>query len=433
MNSQEHKVFDLVTQDPRVMWEIVRLMKIIPELPSEQPNDVQPLTRVEFLEKGGVVTYMGSMPFPYKGFPFFEFVDKIDVLKKLFRGFLSGCYHQFKRKKLLLITLLPAFWAVKPLSRVALYTAHRHIDRFKIKPEMYSDAVRALYYAFTREDMSEFQVMFRDTLCMVLEMDNAYRYRFQDVIVNLDKYALNTDPKRELLRLLGILSERERTQDVKDTWTLIKLATSFYLSVDREFKNNLVSGFTALELSQVKMTIEDKLFAAGRKDYLFGFMLSPDKETKYCIEFTKINTDWVNKVQDIRDESTKVHQETFTRQNLEQKLIARKMPDEDLKRIDAEIAEKAQGLLKNRDTLIQNVLDNHRQAEKDMIFAYLTPEQKKLAEIHSEETKKLDEEWTKKLTDGEDNYKIQCQQLNSILNKDSHLPLKPLPLMPSGQ
>lgn len=418
--SREQKVFDL--KDPRIMWDIVREMREIPELPSEQPKDVQPLTRVEFKEKGGVVTYMGSMPFPYKGFPFFEFVDKVDVLKKLGRAFLSGCYHELKNKKLLLI---PLVFLTKPLTRVALYIAYRHIDRFKIKPEMYCDAVRELYKAFTADNMTEFQVMFRDVLCMTLEMDNAYRYRFQDIIVNVNKDRLHKNPRKELLKLLAILSERERTQDIKDTWTLIRLAISLYLFIDKEFKRTLIGGLIRLELDEVKLTIEDKLYGAGRKDYVFGFMLTPEVEGAFCLRFNQMKDSFESESKIIRDMSTKEHEGLFQKQVLEQKLIARKVSDEELAKINAEIAQKSQELLKIRDATIQKAIDEHNKAEKEMVSSYLTTEQKTLADIHGEETKKLDEEWTSKLIERENNYKNLCQQHLSSYKAGSPLLGKP--------
>ena len=389
----------------QAMFEISRHMKEIPELPSEAPKDVQAIVQVEFPEKGGIVTYMGDMPHPYKGFPFFEFVDKVDILKKISRSVLSGLYHQLKRKKLLLVTLLPAIWLVKPLMRMYLYVMYRQIDRFKVKREMYSDAVREIYRAFT--GTTEFHQMFRDTLCMILEMDNAYRYRFQDIIVELDKSALLRNPRKELIRLLKILAEREKTQDIKDTWFLLKLVVNLYLVSDKELRDFLKNALFGLNLYDVELKIEDKLFAAGRKDYTFGFMLKHDKEGDECLKFFREKDEWLAEKTKIQDESTKQHQELFKKHEVEQRLIAKKTTDEENEAIGKEIREKVAVLYQERDAEIQKLANECLKKEKELLASYLTEDQRKLADIQQLEIDALDKKWSETLIKAEDNYKLK--------------------------
>lgn len=395
-----------------VMYEISRHMKEIAELPSEAPKDVQGITLVEFPEKGGVLAYMSEMPYPYKGFPFFEFVDKVDVLKKISRSVLSGLYHQLKRKKLLLLTLLPAVWLVKPLMRMYLYVVYRQIDRFKLKREMYSDAVREIYRAFT--GTTEFHQMFRDALCMILEMDNAYRYRFQDIIVNVDKTALLKNPRKELIRLLEILSQRENTQDIKDTWFLMKLTLNLYLVSDKELREYLKNSIFGLNLYDVALKIEDKCFAAGRKDYTFGFMLKHDKDGDECLKFYKDKDEWTAEKTKIQDASTKEHQELFKRHEIEQKLIAKKTTDEEAEKIHAEVKEKVTKLYQKRDGKIQEIVEGTSREEKAVYASYLTEDQRKLADFQQTEIDAMDKKWTEELIKAEDNYKLKCQPPNSI-------------------
>ena len=90
---------------------IQREMKEIPELQSETPKDTNPILKVEFPEEGGILTHMQGLPYPYRGFPLAEFVEKVDIIKKLSRNLLSGFYHSFKGKnKFLLIFLFREFY-----------------------------------------------------------------------------------------------------------------------------------------------------------------------------------------------------------------------------------------------------------------------------------------------------------------------------------
>lgn len=271
---------DAMLENMRVMNVIVSQMKEIPILPSEIPqqNDTNPLNRVEFPDAGGILTFMDGHEEPYKGFPYFEFVDKIDVMKKLTRAHLSGLYHALKtRNKLQLATLLVVPWFFKDFLRVQLYTLWKLIDRFRIKKERYCDAIREMHRVFSLGGESEeLKLQIKDVFCMFLEFDNAYRYRFQDVIVELNKEKLRTAPRKELIRLFDVLASRENSQEIKDTWKLARLALKFYLPLDRELTRILQEVFLEADLEKLRLTKEDVHYCHKRKDYTFGFQLNQE-------------------------------------------------------------------------------------------------------------------------------------------------------------
>lgn len=268
-------------QNVQLMHGIVREMKEIPELQSEVPTDTNALTKVEFPDEGGVLTHMTNHPYPYRGFPYFEFVEKIDLIKKISRGTLSGLYHSVKhRNKLRLLLMFPLIFMAKDLISTSVRTFHRLIDRFRIKSHRYSQPIRELYRAFDKpranEDMEtlELRLMLKDIVCTVLEFDNAYRYRFQDIVVELDKVAVKKNTIRELNRLLDIMMSRENGPEVKDTWRLIKMGVRFYLRFDRKMQRMIGDILGELDLKQVELTIEDKHFAGLRQDYTFKFKMN---------------------------------------------------------------------------------------------------------------------------------------------------------------
>lgn len=261
-------------QNHAIMRQIVGMMKEIPELPSEVPTDINPLIKVEFPEAGGVLSYMGNFEHPYKGFPFFEFVDKIDFMKKTLRAIMSSFYHSIKNEKWRVLGLL---LISGPLIKAFIYVFHRMVDRFKLKPKMYSDAIRELHRSFSVEydekpEEREMRLMLRDIVCMVLEMDNAYRFRFQDAIVELNQEVLLKRPIKEVVRVLTILSSRETTPEVRDTWTLVKYFLISQLVVNRKMKKMMVRVLRGLDLSKVALSVEDIEFCKKRKDYKFKFM-----------------------------------------------------------------------------------------------------------------------------------------------------------------
>lgn len=265
-------------QNTQLMNQIVREMKEIPELPSEVPTDVNPLEKVEFPEHGGILTYMANFVHPYKGFPMGEFVDKIDIIKKILRGTLSSFYHSLKgRNKLQIALLVLVPWIFGDFVKANVYTFYRMVERFRIKPIRYCDALRELHRAMSIEriegtDEQKMRYMVRDIFCMLLEFDNAYRYRFQDVIVALDKEAIRKNVGKEVVRIAQLMMSREKTQEVKDTWSLLNFFLPWYLRLNPVLKRNMVDVLLALDLTKLELTVEDQCYCEKRKDYQFGFM-----------------------------------------------------------------------------------------------------------------------------------------------------------------
>lgn len=262
-------------QFQRGMSDVIWQMKEIPVLPSEIPpeDDKFSLQRVELPAQGGVLTYMDRLNYPYKGFPYQEFVEKIDMMKKVVKGSMSGFYHSFKTNPLKLLSVI---FSVKDLIYIGTYTFHRLVERYKIKSFRYSTAIRELHRAFSyprgeNPKMMELRLMIRDVLCMILEFDNAYRFRAQDLLPEINKDSLRKNPIRELNRLADIAIGREKEQQVKDTWKLIKMFNSLYLRFDRQLKTMVVDVLSELNSEQFKLTPEDKQFCTPRKDYVFGY------------------------------------------------------------------------------------------------------------------------------------------------------------------
>ena len=266
--------YSAFVEQSRLMAQINAYMREKP-LESEKPVDVNPLLKVEMPPDGGILTYMGNMEHPYKGFPYFDMVDRLDLLKKIGRAAISGVYHSFKGwKRVKLLFLLPV---IRQVVWIGIYTYYRFIERFKIKSLIYCPALRELHRTFSIRNPNESvkeeeaRFMLRDLVCMVLEFDNAYRFRFQDLIVELDKKELREKPIKELNRLFQIGQKREKTQEIRDTWTLIRLGIRFYLRLDKKMLRMIQNALLELDLKKCELDEGDKSYCKPRKDYTFGF------------------------------------------------------------------------------------------------------------------------------------------------------------------
>ncbi len=135
-DSQKAAEWRAYNENLDLMRQIAAMMKEIPVLPSEvtKESEMNPLVKVEMPEAGGVYTYMQNNELPYKGFPFYEFVDRIDVIKKIQRAALSSIYHSTKNRswfQLIRLVLVP--WLFGDVVKAYVYVFYKQLERFKIK------------------------------------------------------------------------------------------------------------------------------------------------------------------------------------------------------------------------------------------------------------------------------------------------------------
>jgi len=257
---------------------------IIREMSEESPartakiGDTTGLSKVEFPEKGGILTYLKGYEQPYRGFPYFEMVERVNDVKKISKKIFGKIYHNTKGiRKLKLLLILPL---ANPLLSGFRYAFWFHIKKFRMKSVRYSQAVREIYRAFTALGESEEVTEWRDLMCMILEFDNAYRYRFQDVVSEMNKDALAKKPLKEIRRLLDLIIEREVEDDLRDRWIQMR---DFGCSVLR-FMPKITDLFQRflleINLEEIGLSKEDRYFCAMRSDYNFGFCLREEEKCK---------------------------------------------------------------------------------------------------------------------------------------------------------
>ena len=378
------------------MMGIVRRMRKIPELPSEVPKDSSQLLGVEFPEEGGIHTFMTGQDEPYKGFPFHEMVDKIDLTKKVIRSVLSSFFHSIKRRnKLQLATIALVPWFLKDLAQAGIYTFFRFVERFEIKDEMYSTSMRELLRALSiefhgeKEHERELRRQFKILVCMILEFDNAYRFRFQDIIGELDKVALKKSPADELTRLLTLMQSREKGQSVADTWELFKTFLKPALFVNPGLKRTIVETLSELDLDKIRLSKEDKSYCAPRSDYTFGFQLHPTESDLEIIGKVKRKKESEERQTKVRDESTKAHEALFVRQK-EEMVVS---PE-----LEAQIVRETNEFLLQCNTEMNQKFEEGRKA---ILRKHLSEEQLSLVDKHQREREEMDNKYNVLLKEAE--------------------------------
>ena len=105
------------------------------------------------------------------------------------------------------------------------------------------------------------------TTAHILEYDDAYRYRFQDIINEADLSQLQISPRKEIKRLINIYKQREENQVVKDK--LEKLITPIlYLLLIPKVKKAFIQAIP--HIKGIRPDPADLYWMSIRNDYLFG-------------------------------------------------------------------------------------------------------------------------------------------------------------------
>jgi len=245
-------------------------------------DDASVITHCVFPPAGGVLTYLARYEQPFRGFPFNDTVQEMDELKKLAKIILQKFLPYIEKASLFgKLRFLLATDHIQVLAKYYLFAYHWHVKRYRLKFNMYCQPLREMWQVIDKSSDAigedELREAIRDGVCMFLEFDNAYRYRFQDILSELDKEKLKKDVGKEVIRLFDLLIEREVHEPGKtsmaDKWKMLRKIIYYFLKFNPKIKATIRNIFLRVNLSEIDFSIEDRYYCSFRKDYKFGFMM----------------------------------------------------------------------------------------------------------------------------------------------------------------
>jgi len=193
------------------------------EEPSETDDNNCGITDVK-IKNGQVFTYLKGYKYPIKGWSDIGTVGITAVYKKVLPllGYNLKAQNWFQR----IITLLGISFNKKLLSLwlQRLFS----FGNYLLKEEYYQHSTQEL-----RRVLKKYiDIQFVNAIGLVWEYDNAYRYRGQDIIQELNKANLKGyfSTRKEVLRLLNIYLSRDGEQSGDKMQNLVKLAGVALLS-----------------------------------------------------------------------------------------------------------------------------------------------------------------------------------------------------------
>lgn len=190
--------------------------------------------RVEYPPEGGIYVYYKGMPYPKKGFPYPEAVWNNDNMKRITLTFLKALAIKDMWLPVLAFAILPwkkkmniAVNALNHYTRVGKWLLGGQFlqkNRYSIPVQMMRKLVKSFLFELGIFDRIEL-IDFLSVIATLIEYDDSYRYRIEDIVTEANKNKLASDPIGEIKRLGKILEERELSH-AKDTFrAAIKMVT----------------------------------------------------------------------------------------------------------------------------------------------------------------------------------------------------------------
>lgn len=266
------------------MNQVVQGMRDFPitQTVPQVTDDASIITHVEFIPEGGVFTYLQRYEKPFRGFPFNDTVQQIDEFKKLIKIITQKFFATFKKSSLWAkFKLFMSLDTMKSLGIGYLYAYHWQVRKHRLKPSMYCKSVRELHTILSNQSRDilyndDLREAVRDCFCMFMEFDNAYRFRMQDILIEMDKTALLANPAKEIGRLLQLMADREVAEPGKtkmaEKWKMAKELICLFLRFNQSIANDMAKILSRIDLKEIELTEEDRYYCEFRKDYNFGFM-----------------------------------------------------------------------------------------------------------------------------------------------------------------
>jgi len=151
--------------------------------------------KVETPKEGGIKSYYGGEEYPYPGYRNRETSKLVEITKRTLK---------IRFKEILKNPFNFMFGKIKKKIGKWINFASWALRDSRLKPKFYSRPVREIYNAFTklieRENslnMKDKMRGVRDVVCTILEFDQAYRFRAQDILSEIDPEKMKMDKADE--------------------------------------------------------------------------------------------------------------------------------------------------------------------------------------------------------------------------------------------
>lgn len=237
---------------------------------TKQPQAVFRFIKAEYPpeeEGGGIYIHLDGLKYPTKGFPFPDACQAANIVKRMFIGqvrFLAKhplSLLSFIRKKVL------GKWLREMCS-----VAEIALEQYYLKDYRYIICCREIR-KFIEKFLAEWKIpgapdSLAKNLIHLIEFDDAYRFRIQDLANETSVEKLMADPIGEINRLLQILKQRDPRPGMSERFgsLLFLLKIAFKIS---GAKKAFLLAIKSIDLSKIQMDEADRYQVLRWRNYDF--------------------------------------------------------------------------------------------------------------------------------------------------------------------
>ncbi len=217
---------------------------------TQEKRQVFFLDYISYPAEGGIYFYQRGLKYPRKGFPTPEAVGANNLIKRFLRNQII-----FFTQKEFLVSFFPFLllpWKYKMRIVARWIQGFKQFSFLAIQPYIYEDkrysipcqALRKFITVFTEEVGIGNGKWLGLYIAHLIELDNAYRLRMQDILSATSAEELQNSPIKEIKRIGQVFNEREFSSKIKGSFTAVCRLLSIVLvlpRIRRAFKKALSS------------------------------------------------------------------------------------------------------------------------------------------------------------------------------------------------
>jgi hypothetical protein len=216
------------------------------------------INKINFFEDGKPKKNLKGLVEPVRGYADIKTVKIVSIYKRFIPLLAKSLSQQNIFKKIItLLAIKYNFSYILPEWFELLFST----GQFLLKDEYYIQPVKEL----RRVLKGKINQNLLDAITLIFEYDDAYRFRLQDVIVELDKSKLDMlfTARKEIIRIFDILAERDTQGDGGQTnkWQKMKKMVNIVLWLRPKLLSQIIEILKDLNIEEMRMSKEDIYFS----------------------------------------------------------------------------------------------------------------------------------------------------------------------------
>lgn len=244
------------------------------------------LDRIEYKEGEGIFCHYRGVPYPTKGHVFPEAIYAVCQVKRLVIAAIKMVANKDMLFPLVGFLITSKKKTVERIVDAVIDIVDTHILLAYYLKEGYYSAAAVEIQTFFREALKSFGIdeqkskKFGEIMCMLFQYDNAYYFRFVDIMSETSKEKMLNDFGGEVKRLSKILFERDPNINQQQKYKAIGYLAKFIYIVP-SFRKAIKAGLEAVNFERWQMDEGDIYHTNLYNDYNYRGLTFEERIKEY--------------------------------------------------------------------------------------------------------------------------------------------------------